>query len=162
FASLIVTKIIKMWQLNLPVYKFNTKKAGDNLLIFDSLRKKFVKLTPEEWVRQNFIQFLILEKNFPAALIAIETQILINGMKKRCDAVIYDNYMNPYIIIEFKSPSVPITQVVFDQVAVYNFKLNVSYFILSNGHQHFFCKINCDKTGYEIENNIPNFKSLLS
>ncbi len=151
-----------MWQLNLPSYKFNTKKAGDNLLIFDSLRKKFVKLTPEEWVRQNFIQFLIQGKNFPAALIAIETQILINGMKKRCDAIVYNNYMTPYIIIEFKSPSVPITQEVFDQVAVYNFKLNVNYFILSNGYQHFFCKKNCDATGYEIDNDIPNFKSLLS
>ena len=151
-----------MWQLNLPSYKFNTKKAGDNLLIFDSLRKKFVKLTPEEWVRQNFIQFLIQEKNFPTALIAIETQILINGMKKRCDAIVYDNYMNPYIIIEFKSPSIPITQEVFDQVAVYNFKLNVDYFILSNGFQHFFCKKNNSIAGYEISNDIPDFLSFLS
>lgn len=150
-----------MWQLNLPSYKFNTKKAGDNLLIFDSLRKKFVKLTPEEWVRQNFIQFLIQEKNFPAALIAIETQILINGMKKRCDAIVYNNYMTPYIIIEFKSPSIPITQEVFDQVAVYNSKLDVNYFIMSNGYQHFFCKKNYTKTGYEIGNDIPDFTTFL-
>lgn len=146
-----------MWQLNLPLYNFNTKKNGEKLLIFDSLRKKYVKLTPEEWVRQNFIQFLIQEKNFPAALIAIETQILINGMKKRCDAIVYDNHMNPFIIIEFKSPSIPITQETFDQVAVYNFKLNVDSFILSNGYQHFFCRRNSSITGYEIDADIPDF-----
>lgn len=149
-----------MWQLNLPAYNFNTKKTGDKLLIFDSLRRKYVKLTPEEWVRQNFIRFLIQEKNFPAALIAIETQILINGMKKRCDAIVYDHLMNPFIIIEFKSPTVAITQETFDQVAVYNFRLNVSVFILSNGIEHYLCRINADKTAYDLLNDIPDFNQL--
>ncbi|MDD4197875.1 MAG: type I restriction enzyme HsdR N-terminal domain-containing protein [Paludibacter sp.] len=147
-----------MWQLNLPTYKFNTKKSGDKIFIFDSQRKKYVSLTPEEWVRQNFIRFLIDEKNYPAALIATETQILINGMRKRCDAIVFDRQMNPIIIIEFKSPFVPISQETFDQVAVYNFKLDVSVFILSNGYQHFFCRIKPDKTGYEIRQEIPDFK----
>jgi hypothetical protein len=149
-----------MWQLNLPAYNFNTKKTGDKLLIFDFLRKKYVKLTPEEWVRQNFIRFLIQEKKFPAALIAIETQILINGMKKRCDAIVYDNLMNPFLIIEFKSPSVAITQETFDQVAVYNFRLNVGVFILSNGIEHYFCRINADKTAYDLLKDIPDFNQI--
>lgn len=149
-----------MWQLNLPAYNFNTKKEGDKLLIFDSLRKKFVKLTPEEWVRQHFIRFLIQEKNYPVALIAVESQIIINGMKKRCDAIIYDNQMNPFIIIEFKSPAVPITQETFNQVAVYNFNLNVGIFMLSNGIQHFLCKINANKTGYDLYDEIPDFNQL--
>jgi len=149
-----------MWQLNLPAYNFNTKKSGDKILIFDFLRKKYVKLSPEEWVRQNFIRFLIEEKHYPAALIATESQIIMNGMKKRCDAIVYDRVMNPHIILEFKSPTVPITQETFDQVAVYNFKLKVDVFIFSNGLQHFFCKINASGTGYEIETKIPDYKDI--
>lgn len=149
-----------MWQLNLPAYNFNTKKSGDKILIFDSLRKKYVKLSPEEWVRQNFMQYLIQEKNFPTGLIAIESQIIINGMKKRCDAIVYDRQINPCIIIEFKSPVIPINQETFDQVAVYNFKLNVGTFILSNGLQHFFCRINEDRNGYDVDDTIPDFNQI--
>lgn len=149
-----------MWQLNLPEYKFNTKKSGDKILIFDPQRKKYVKLTPEEWVRQHFIRFLIEEKNFPAGLIAIESQITLNGMKKRCDAIVYDRLMHPRIIIEFKSPFVAISQETFDQISVYNCKLHVGMFILSNGFQHFFCKINSTKSAYEVAQEIPDFNFL--
>jgi len=146
-----------MWQLNLPEFKFNIKKTADKLFILDSLRKKFVKLTPEEWVRQNFIQYLIQIKNFPGALIALESQIEINGMKKRCDAIVFNRYAKPMIIIEFKAPTVPITQKTFDQAAVYNSKLHIDFFIISNGIQHYFCEINNDKMNYDFHPDIPDF-----
>lgn len=146
-----------MWQLNLPEYKFKIKKTADKLFILDTLRKKFVKLTPEEWVRQNFIQYLILNKQFPASLIALESQIEVNGMKKRCDAIIYNKSAQPIIIIEFKAPSITINQSTFDQAAVYNSKLHIDYFIISNGIQHFFCQINHEKMNYHFFTDIPDF-----
>lgn len=146
-----------MWQLNLPEFKFNIKKTADKLFILDSLRKKFVKLTPEEWVRQNFIQYLIQIKNFPGALIALESQIEINGMKKRCDAIVFNRYAKPMIIIEFKAPTIAITQKTFDQAAVYNSKLHIGFFIISNGIQHYFCEINNEKMNYDFHPDIPDF-----
>ena len=146
-----------MWQLNLPVYKFNIKKRGDKLIILDSQRKKFVTLTPEEWVRQNFIQYLIIEKKYLSALIAVESQIDVNGMKKRCDAIIYNRDAKPIIIIEFKAPSVAISQETFDQAAVYNSKLQIEYFIISNGLEHYFCHVNTEKMSYDFLPDIPNF-----
>jgi hypothetical protein len=146
-----------MWQLNLPSYNFNIKKNKDKLLILDSQRKRFVTLTPEEWVRQNFIQFLILDKNYPGALIAVESQLEINGMKKRCDAIIYNREGQPLIIVEFKSPSIAISQKTFDQAAVYNSKLNVTYFMISNGIEHYFCRIDKQKMSYDFFPEIPDF-----
>lgn len=146
-----------MWQLNLPEFKFNIKKTADKFYVFDSLRKKYVKLTPEEWVRQNFIQYLIHFKNFPGALIALESQIEINGMKKRCDAIVFNNYAKPLIIIEFKAPTVPITQKTFDQAAVYNSKLHIDFLIISNGIEHFFCEVNKEKMNYDFFQDIPDF-----
>lgn len=157
-----LTKIRKMWQLNLPSYQFNIKKEADKLFIFDTQRRRFVSLTPEEWVRQNFIRYMIEEKHFPAALIAIETQIIVNSMKKRCDGIVYDRQMQPHIILEFKAPTVEITEETFNQVAVYNYKLQVDMFILSNGLQHFFCKRNTDGAGYIINTEIPDYRDLLT
>jgi len=151
-----------MWQLNLPFYQFNIKKEADKLFIFDNQRRKFVSLTPEEWVRQNFIRYMIEEKHFPAALIAIETQIIVNTMKKRCDGIVYNRQMQPRIILEFKAPTVEITEETFNQVAVYNYKLQVDMFILSNGLQHFFCKRNTDDAGYAIDTEVPDYRDLLA
>ena len=146
-----------MWQLNLPTYQFNIKKTADNFFIFDVLRKKFVKLTPEEWVRQNFIQYLIQEKKYPGALFAVESQIQVNGMKKRCDAIVFDRYAKPMIIIEFKAPTVAITQKTFDQAAVYNSKLHIEYLIVSNGLEHYFCHINSERMSYDFLPDIPDY-----
>lgn len=146
-----------MWQLNLPAYKFNIKRSGNKYLIFDNQRRKFVALTPEEWVRQNFIQYLIQEKKYPAAWIAVEKQLVVNGMKKRCDAIFYSGNATPLLILEFKSPDVSISQKTFDQAAVYNTRLQVDHFILSNGFEHYFCRINTLRTGYEISQDIPDF-----
>ena len=161
FAGKLLTKILKMWQLNLPSYQFNIKKEGEKLFIFDTQRKRFVSLTPEEWVRQNFIRYLIEEKHYPAALIAIETQIIVNTLKKRCDGIIYNRQMQPHIILEFKAPTVEITEETFNQVAVYNYKLQVDFFILSNGIQHFFCQRKTDGTGYSVGVEIPDYGELL-
>jgi hypothetical protein len=147
-----------MLQLNLPAYDFKLKKAQDKFFIFDSQRKRYVRLTPEEWVRQHFIRFLILQKNYPAALLAIETQLEVNGLKKRCDAVLHDKTGNPQLIIEFKAPEIRINQAIFDQVAVYNSKLNVNCFIISNGLEHYFCRADKDNSKYIISSRIPDYE----
>jgi len=153
-------KYEKMLQLNLPNYNFRIKKQDEKFLIFDSQRKRWVSLTPEEWVRQHFIRFLIEEKNYPAAYLAIEKQLIMNGLKKRCDAILYNKTADPVVIIEFKSPEVVISQAVFDQVAVYNAKLKVDYLIISNGIEHYCCKVNPETARYEFFSEIPDYKSL--
>ena len=149
-----------MWQLNLPEYNFRIKKQDEKLLIFDAQRKRYVSLTPEEWVRQHFIRFLIEEKGYPAAYLAVEKQLVVNGMKKRCDAILYNNLAAPIMIIEFKAPNVPISQSTFDQVAVYNSKLNVDLFIVSNGIEHFCCKVNTRTAQYEYFSQIPDYLAI--
>lgn len=149
-----------MWQLNLPEYNFRIKKQDEKLQIFDSQRKRYVTLTPEEWVRQHFIRFMIEEKGYPAAHLAIEKQLNMNGMKKRCDAILYNSDAEPMMIIEFKAPNVPISQATFDQVAVYNSKLNVIFFIISNGIEHFCCRVNTKTARYEFFSEIPDYSLL--
>lgn len=146
-----------MLQLNLPTYNFRIKKENEKLLIFDSQRKRYVSLTPEEWVRQNFIRFLIEEKGFPAAYLAIEKQLNVNGMKKRCDAILYNKNYYPIMIIELKAPSVQILQSTFDQVAVYNSKLKVDLFMISNGIEHFCCRVDTKNAKYEFFHEIPDY-----
>lgn len=154
------TKILKMYQLNLPVYNFKIKTTSGKLQIFDAFRKKYVVLTPEEWVRQHFIRFLVEVKNYPFSLIAIEKQLYINGMKKRFDAVLYDFEGKPKIIIEFKAPNIKISQQTFDQAAIYNSKLQVEFLFLSNGIEHYFCKVDSENSKYVFFSEIPDFKTL--
>lgn len=146
-----------MWQLNLPEYKFNIKKSGDKLLIFDSQRSRWVRLTPEEWVRQHFLQFLMQEKGYPAALLGVENELKVNGMKKRCDAILYDQQGRAQVIIEFKAPTVALTQKVFDQTAVYNRTLGVDYLMISNGMQHICCRVDRVEQRYEFLPEIPAY-----
>jgi type I site-specific restriction endonuclease len=150
-----------MWQLNLPEYNFRIKKQDEKLQIFDSQRKRYVSLTPEEWVRQHFIRFMIEVKGYPAAHLAIEKQLSMNGMKKRCDAILYNNEAKPIMIIEFKAPTVPITQATFDQVAVYNAKLKVDFFIISNGIEHYCCRVNTQTARFEFFPEIPSYFSII-
>jgi type I site-specific restriction-modification system R (restriction) subunit len=149
-----------MWQLNLPAYNFRIIKKNEKPFIFDDLRKKFVALTPEEWVRQHFIRFLINVKHYPASLIAIEKQLVINGLKKRCDAVVYSRNAEPLMIIEFKATTVSIAQQTFDQAAVYNSKLKVDYFIISNGLKHYCCRLDKNVLQYNFLDDIPDFDCL--
>ena len=149
-----------MLQLNLPEYNFRIKKQDDKFLIFDSQRKRYVSLTPEEWVRQHFVRFLIELKGYPAALLAVEKQLTLNGLKKRCDAILFDKEGQPFMIIEFKAPNVAVTQATFDQVAVYNAKLKVSFFIISNGLEHYCCKVNTETARYEFFPEIPDYNAV--
>lgn len=151
-----------MFQLNLPAYNFQIKKLDAKNFIFDSQRKRYVSLTPEEWVRQHFIRFLIQEKGYPAAYLAIEKQLSMNGMKKRCDAILYNEFALPVMIIELKAPSVAITQSTFDQVAVYNAKLKVDYFMISNGIEHYCCKVDPENSRYKFFPELPDYSKLLS
>jgi hypothetical protein len=149
-----------MWQLNLPQFDFNIKKLNDKLWILDNQRKKFVRLTPEEWVRQHFIQYLIHYLKYPQALVAIEQEIKVGSMRKRCDGVIYNQYAEPMIIAEFKSPAIAVSQKTFDQIFTYNNTLQVRNFFVSNGLDHFYCYIN-DQNQLKIETDIPPFQHFL-
>ena len=150
-----------MLQLNLPDYNFSIKNVKGKNYIFDVNRKKYVALTPEEWVRQNFIKYLVDEKAYPSSLIAIEQQLLMNGMKKRCDAVVYNYNTEPVIIIEFKAPNIRISQETFDQAAVYNSKLNVGFFIISNGFEHYCCKVDAENSKYNFLSEIPEYYKIV-
>ncbi len=147
-----------MLKLNLPLYDFRIKNQNNKIFIFDDIRKKHVALTPEEWVRQNFLRFLVEEKAFPKHYIAVEQEINVNGLRKRCDGLVYNRNMQPFIILEFKAPSVNITQDTFDQAAVYNSKVGAKYFIISNGMMHVCCMLN--ENSYTFLQEIPDFKSI--
>ena len=147
-----------MQKLNLPNYKFKLKSNENKTLIFDNLRKKYMVLTPEEWVRQHFVQFLIEEKNYPASLIAIEKQVLVNNLKKRSDILVFNKDGNPEIIVECKAPKIKITQATFDQIARYNSKLRANFLVVTNGLTHFYCKMDFEKETYLFLKEIPDYK----
>ena len=144
-------------KLNLPSFSFKFKSMENKLYIFDILRKKNVVLTPEEWVRQNFVQYLIQDKNYPKSIIAVEKQLNINKLIKRTDILIFDKNGNPDIIVECKAPSIKINQDTFDQIARYNLKLNANYLIVTNGLQHFYCKIDHELEKYHFLKDIPDY-----
>lgn len=148
-----------MVSLNLPQYEF-TIKQGTPAKIFDFIRKRYVAFTPEEWVRQNFLKFLVTEKKYPQSLILIEQTLQVHQMKKRCDAVVYNNSGTPLMIIEFKKPDIPINQSVFDQIARYNIRLKVKYLMVSNGLQHFCSSIDFENNSYQFLDNIPEYTLL--
>ena len=148
-----------MLELNFPKYEFRLKKEGEKCLIFDRCRRKYVTLTPEEWLRQNMVEYLIREKHYPASLIANEIAVEINQMKKRCDTVIYNRDRLPFVIVEYKAPEVTISQKVFDQIATYNLKLNVPILIVSNGINHFCCQIDYQQHKYHFFKEIPDYSS---
>ena len=134
------------------------KQINGKDFIFCPWRQKYVRLTPEEWVRQHFLQWLVSELHYPMSRIAVEHPIKVADVNKRCDAVVLNSYLEPLCIIEFKADSISLTQRVFDQVAVYNRRLNVPYFILSNGRTTYFCRVTPE--GYEYQSQIPNYEQL--
>ena len=149
-----------MQQLNLPEYAFRIKTEDGKTMIFDAIRRKFVALSPEEWVRQNFIEYLKTEKNYPASLMAVEKQITINQLQRRFDLLVYSRTHQPCLIAEFKAPDVKITQDVFDQVVRYNMALKVAGIIVSNGLQHFACKMDYANNTYSYLREIPGYGDL--
>ncbi len=146
-----------MQQLNLPPYQFKMKKDGERIQIFDAIRKKYVVLTPEEWVRQNILQYLIQEKNFPSSLIAVEAGLKYNQLQKRADVLVYDKSGSPFLLVECKAPEVKITQDTFDQIARYNLIFKVKYLVVTNGLNHFCCIMDYTDNSYQYLDFIPTF-----
>lgn len=146
-----------MLDLNLPKYDFKVKSEGGKKQIFDSVRKQYVALTPEEWVRQHFIHFLHKEKRYPLSLMGVEYALQYNGMDKRADIICFKKDGKPSILVECKSTNVPISQKVFDQIARYNFNLKVPYLVVTNGLEHFCCEMNYAENSYRFLEEIPFF-----
>ncbi len=149
-----------MLSLNLPSYEPKISIKEGKRFIFDILRKKYIALTPEEWVRQNFVQYLINFKGFPKGLLANEVKISLNNTIKRCDTVLYSRDMNAKLIVEYKAPHIEITQAVFDQITRYNMVLKVEYLIISNGMNHYCCKIDYTNNSYTFLKDIPSYDML--
>ena len=146
-----------MKNLNFPSYNFRIKNSENNTYIFDVIRKKFVVLQPEEWVRQNCIQFLINEKNFPVNLINVEKVVRINGLNKRYDIIAYNSDGSIFLIVECKAPEVKISQSAFDQIARYNLTLKASYLMVTNGLNHYFCTIDHNLGIYNFLKELPSY-----
>ena len=151
-----------MYELNLPKYGIKIKNDKGHQSIFDVLRRKYVALSPEEWVRQHFVHFLIEHKGYPKALMANEIQLAIGNKKLRCDSVLYDRTLKPRMIIEYKAPTVSITQKVFDQITIYNMLLHVDYLVVSNGIKHYCCRMDYANQNYLFLEDIPDYQNLLT
>ena len=149
-----------MLELSLPGFDYKGKKQNGTVMIFDIVRKKYVVLTPEEWVRQHFVHFLIAHKGYPTALLANEVMVKLNGTTKRCDTVLYRRDLSARMIVEYKAPHIEITQAVFDQITRYNMVLKVDYLIVSNGMQHYCCRMDYENQSYTFLQDIPDYKSL--
>ena len=144
-------------QLNLPIAVLKTKLVEGTTQVFDQVRKKYLVLTPEEWVRQHFIHYLNQEKNYPLGLMGVEQMVKYNGMQTRADIVLYTTEGKPNMIVECKAPNVKITQDAFNQIAKYNFKLKVRYLVLTNGIQHFCCQMDYETNGIKFLEEIPSY-----
>lgn len=150
-----------MQELNLPKFDFQTRNnERDKLEIFDSIRRKHVVLTPEEWVRQNFARYLIDFKKFPASLMAIEKGLKVNNLTKRTDIVQYNKAGNPIVIVECKAPHIKINEDTFAQAAMYNLKMQVDYLIMTNGLTHYCCKVNYKTHQLEYLKDVPHYTEL--
>lgn len=148
-----------MQALNLPPYDARLRRLPSGLAqVYDRLRQKFVALTPEEWVRQHFVNFLISNRSYPPALMANEVGITHNGCRRRCDTIIYDRYAAPLAIVEYKAPEVDITPGVFDQIARYNMVLGVKCLMVSNGLKHYCCRVQGSE--YAFLRDIPAYSDL--
>lgn len=146
-----------MQQLAFPPFSFRVKSSENKTRIFDVIRKKFVVLTPEEWVRQHVIHFLIEVNKYPKNLINVEKVIKINNLIKRYDVVVFKPNGNLFLLVECKAPSVKITQGTFDQIAQYNLELNADFLMVTNGLQHYYCQIDYNKKSYHFIPEIPSF-----
>ncbi|MBR6141372.1 MAG: type I restriction enzyme HsdR N-terminal domain-containing protein [Bacteroidaceae bacterium] len=148
--------------LNLPKTELKVTTKAGKPHVFDFLRRKYVTLTPEEWVRQQFVHFLVDSKGYPAECIGNEVSIRLGSMRKCCDTVVYGREAEPLMIVEYKSPGVEITQQVFDQISRYNIRLRVKWLIVSNGLQHYCCHIDYANGTYRFVEDIPSYTDILA
>jgi hypothetical protein len=151
-----------MQKLNLPEYSFKIRNTEGKPFIFDVFRKKYVRLTPEEWVRQNFIQFLVTEMNYSPSLLVVEGSVKVNNNPQRADLIVFDRSGNPALVAEFKAPEVKISQHTFDQIVRYNMQLKVKFLIVSNGLEHYCCSVNYAENTYAYLPGIPDFSVVLA
>lgn len=148
-----------MQQLNFPAYNFRFKNSENKTAIFDEIRKKFIILTPEEWVRQNVVQYLLQEKKYPKSLINVEKLLKINGLVKRYDVVVFNNDGSIFILVECKAPEIRIAQTTFDQIARYNMTLQSEYLMVTNGLNHYFCQMDFENERYAFLRELPDYGS---
>lgn len=150
-----------MIRLNLPDFQIKLSGTAEKPAVWDILRRRYVALTPEEWVRQHFVHYLIEHRGYPASLLANEVNLQVgNGKKLRADTVLYDTGLHPRMIIEYKAPDIPLTQKVFDQASIYNLLLHVDYLVVSNGMQSYCCKMDYDRQEYLYLEEIPNYQNI--
>lgn len=147
-----------MQALNFPNYGFRLKSSENKIHIFDVIRKKFVVLQPEEWVRQHVVHYLMEDKKYPKSLINVEKQLTVNAIKKRYDVVIYNSRGQIDLLVECKAPSVNIDQQVFDQIARYNMKLNAQLLMVTNGIDHYYCRMDYAQEKYDFIKDVPEFR----
>lgn len=147
-----------MQRLNFPPYDFRLKSSENKVQIFDIIRKKFVVFSPEEWVRQHVLHWLISDKNYPPSIINVEKQVEINNLRKRCDIIVFNPEGNIEVLVECKSYSTRISQEVFDQIARYNLRLQANYLMVTNGIEHYYCKMDQKKEKYVFLKHIPDFR----
>ena len=148
-----------MQNLNFPSYTFRFKNSENKMAIFDEIRKKFVVLTPEEWVRQHVVQYLLLEKKYPKSLINVEKLVKVNGLNKRYDIVVFQPNGEIFMLIECKAPEVPISQQTFDQIARYNLQLNAQFLMVTNGLNHYFCQMDFENEKYVFLKEAPEYRN---
>ena len=148
-----------MQNLNFPTYSFRFKNSENKVSIFDEIRKKFILLTPEEWVRQHVVQFLLQDKKYPKSYINVEKLIKINDLSKRYDGVVFQPNGEIFLLIECKAPEVPISQQTFDQIARYNLVLKAKYLMVTNGLNHYFCQMDFENEKYVFLRELPEYSN---
>ena len=148
-----------MQKLNFPTYSFRFKNSENKVSIFDEIRKKFILLTPEEWVRQHVVQFLLQNKKYPKSYINVEKLIKINDLSKRYDGVVFQPNGDIFLLIECKAPEVPISQQTFDQIARYNLVLKAKYLMVTNGLNHYFCQMDFENEKYVFLKELPEYSN---
>ena len=149
-----------MYELQLPPYEIKVSQRGNRRQIFDFLRRRWVALTPEEWVRQHFVHFLTAHKNYPSALLANEVELRIGSKRLRADTLLYNKEKMPRMIVEYKAPNIALRQKVFDQISAYNLLLKVDYLVVSNGMEHYCCRMDYEKMSYWFLKDIPAYDEL--
>lgn len=147
-----------MQKLNFPDYTFRFKNSENKLAIFDGVRKKFVILTPEEWVRQHVVTYLLNDLMYPKSYLNVEKLLKINGLSKRYDIVVYNTDGSVFLLVECKAPSVAITQITFDQIARYNMAAKAQYMMVTNGINHYFCSMDYEQEKYIFLKELPAYK----
>lgn len=149
-----------MYRLNLPTFEIKITDKDGKSQIFDFLRRKYVTLTPEEWVRQHFVHYLVEQKHYPKALLGNEIELRLGQKRLRCDTLLYTREMKPRMIIEYKAPTIQLQQKTFDQISVYNLLLKVDYLVISNGLHHYCCKMDYEQQKYLFLQEVPDYENL--